>query len=235
MKAIRTIASSLSILALSLITPANAQWGMDSWGNMNQWDEQVRQYNQYMDQWTQQQMQHLQTQADQEYARVQQFFINYYREHTRDYTTPDQQALILGDQLYCQNNPVQCQQNAQYADEMTRISAQGHQQRMNDIASWGQTQTQIGQTYSDILDMSHQGHMDRSAAQYQGQVNYVQGAIHGEANYYNSNGFAYSLPTYPDPNMYYQTPEGYPLVFDYQNNTWYQVDSYGWRTALQQR
>lgn len=228
MKTFRMIVISLSLLVLGIISSASAQWGMD-------WNMSMDQYNQQMDLYVQQQMQHLQMQSDQHFAQMQQFYINYYRQQTGDYATPDQHALVLGDQLYCQHNPVQCQQNARHANDMTRISAEGHQQRMNDIHSWGATQTQIGRTYSDILDISHQGHKNRTTMHDQGQSNYVQGAIHGESTYYNQYGMAYSLPVYPDPTMSYRTPEGYPLAFDYQTNTWYQGDGNGWWIRLGHR
>ncbi len=38
--------------------------------------------------------------------QMQQEFINYYRQNTGDYNTPDAQAMVLGDRLWCQNNPV---------------------------------------------------------------------------------------------------------------------------------
>ena len=240
MKTVRNTLNTLSILAI--VTFAQAQ--IDPMTGMSldqmmmqqqQWQMQMTQFDQQMNQWTQQQMQQAQMQLDQESAKLRQFFIDYYRQQTGDYSTPDQEAVMLGDRLYCQNQPVECQQFIQHYQSMSQISAANHQQNMANIQSWGQTQNQIGQTYSDILDMSHQGYMDRSASNSQSQAGYVQGAIYGEANYYSSNGSAYSLPIYPDHTMSYTTPEGYPLYFDYGSNTWYQLDSYGFSTPLEQR
>jgi hypothetical protein len=227
----KTLLMTLVTTILGLLCNSYAQWGMD----YQQWEMHMSTYNQHMDQWLQQQMQQLQMQSDQQYAQIQRFFIDYYRQHTGDYTTPDQHALVLGDKLYCQHNPVKCQQNAQYADAMSQISAAGHAQRINDIHSWGNTQNQIGQTYSDILDINQQGYQNRTAVQDFGQRNYVQGAIHGESTYYNQNGMGYSLPVYPDPTTSYRTPDGYPLAFNYQTNTWYQGDGFGWWTPLRQQ
>jgi len=42
-------------------------------------------------------------------------------------------------------------------------SAAAHQQRMNAIASRGQISRSIGNTYSEILDISHKGYLDRSS------------------------------------------------------------------------
>lgn len=229
MKSTKTIIVALNLLVLSLLACANAQWGYDPMMEQAQWNAHVDAYNQNMDAWVQQQMQQAQQQSDQAYANAKQFFIDYYRQHTSDYATPDQQAVQLGDQLYCQHNPVQCQQSIQHAQQMGKISAQGHTQRMEDIQSWGQTMQQIGQNGSDILDMSHQGYMNRQAASDAGQANYVQGAVYGESTFVDPySGAGYSLPVYPDPSMSYSTPDGYPLSFDYATNTWYQGDGNGW-------
>jgi hypothetical protein len=161
----------------------------------------------------------------------QQQFANYYWQATGNSAIPIQQAAVYGEQLWCQNYPVECQQ---HYNSMSQISAAGHQQNMNDIQTWGDVSRQTGQTNSDILDMMHRGYLDRSATNDQGQGNYVQGAVYNEANYYGPNGSSLSLPVYPDPNQSYWTPEGYPLGFDYQTNTWYQGDGYGSWTPLWQ-
>lgn len=193
------------------------------------WDAQMAQYDQWMNAWVQQQMQQAQTDIDQAYAQMVRFFIDYYRQNTGDYVTPDQQAAVLGDRLWCQHNPVQCQQNAQHAQAMGQIGAAGHAQNMADIQSWGQSALQNGQTYSDILDMNQKGWMNNQAMQDQGQAGYVQGAIYGEGTFVNpGNGASFSLPVYPAANTSYYTPDGYPLAFDYGTNTWYQGDGNGW-------
>jgi hypothetical protein len=193
------------------------------------WDAQMAQYDQAMDAWVQQQMQQAQQGADQAYNDILRFFIDYYRQNTGDYVTPDAQAVALGDRLYCQHYPAQCQQNNQNAQAWSQIGAAGHAQNMADIQSWGQNALAIGQSDSSILDMNHEGFLGNQAMQDAGQANLVQGAIHGESTFVNpTSGASFSLPVYPDPNLSYYTPEGYPLVFDYQSNLWYQGDSSGW-------
>lgn len=222
---LRATLTALGILVLSLITSANAQFGYDPFA------QQMNAYNQQMDALVQQQMQYWQQQSNQAYAQMQRFFIDYYRQQTGDYATPDNQALVLGDRLYCQHNPAQCQQNIRFAEDMTRISANAHARRMADIASWGNTMEEVGQINSGILDASQAGYMNRQQIKNQGQADFVRGAIWGEGNYTNSTtGTTYSLPVAPDPNTRYQTPDGYPLVFDAGTNTWYQYDSYGFYT-----
>ncbi len=178
------------------------------------------------------QLQQAQGQMLQADSQRQQAFANYYRQYTGDYATPDQQAAMNGEQLWCSHYPAECQQ---YYQGMSQISAAGHQQNMNDIAMLGDAATQTAQTNSDILEMSHQGYLDRSAANSQGQDGYIQGAVYGESTYYNAYGSAYSLPVNPDPNRSYTTPEGFPLGFDYTTNTWYQGDGYGFWTPLNQQ
>ena len=223
MKALRNTVISLSILVIGLFSIASAQWGMDPW-NMT-----MNQYNQQMDMYVQQQMQMAQQQADQAYANVGQFFIDYYRQNTGDYNTPDAQALQLGDQLYCQHNPAQCQQNIQNAQTWSDISAAGHQQNMNNIAGWGQTMNQIGQMNGQILDMSHKGYMDRSQMQYQGQQKYVQEGIFGTTTFVDPNGnISYSgLPVNAYDGMVVQTAYGQNAMFDQASQSWYLLDVYG--------
>ncbi len=93
----------------------------------------------------QQFMQQNQVQWQQAMQKMQQEFINYYRQNTGDYNTPDAQAMVLGDRLWCQNNPVQCQQ-----------SNQAHAQRMQDIRAWGQQMLQNGNAYATQVDRNHQ-------------------------------------------------------------------------------
>lgn len=241
MKIVRIALTALTLTIVALIGNAQAQYG---WGDpmadmdaliqqQQQWGAQLDQYNQQMDAWVQGQMLQAQQQSDQAYAQLVRFFIDYYRQNTGDYATPDQQAAALGDRLWCQHNPTQCQQNLEHAQAMGRVSANGHAQNMANTQSWGDTARQAARTSSEILDMSHQGYQNRQADQGQGQTNYVQGAVYGESTFVNPNGGAgYTLPVYPDPTLSYRTPEGYPLAFDYSTNTWYQGDGYGWWTPL---
>ena len=191
---------------------------------------QMNTYNQQMDAYMQQQMQWAQQNADQAYANIQQFFINYYRQATGDYATPDAQALQLGDRLYCQHYPAECQKNIQTTQSWSEISAAGHQQRMNDIASWGHTSSQIAQSDSSILDMQQQGYFNNAQLQYQGQQQYVQEGIYGTTTFVdpNTNTAYQGLPVNAYNGMVVQTPYGQNAMFDQASQSWYLLDNYGY-------
>ena len=233
MRTFKSAFAAFALLASSLAAPASAQWGHDPVMDSQSWAAQMDAYNQAMDAFVQQQMQQAQANVEQQYAQVQQFFIRYYRQHTNDYATPDAQAVVLGDRLYCQHNPAWCRENERNTEAMGRISAAGHAQTLADIQSWGQTMHQAGQTSSGILDSSHQGFMDRQAVQDRGQADFVQGAVHGMSTFVHpGSGASYQLPVYPDPSLSYRTPDGHPLGFDYATGIWYLGNANGWWSPL---
>lgn len=55
------------------------------------------------------------------------------------------------------------ERNRAFWKQASQQSAAAHQQRMNAIASRGNTARSIGETYSDILDISHKGYLNRSS------------------------------------------------------------------------
>ncbi len=227
MKNLKTVLTALSLFALSFVTCANAQW--DVGGYTNPFNEQLYAQLEQMRLQNQQQV-------NQAWAQVQQEYTDYYRQRTGDYATPDHEAFRLGAQLHCQDYPVQCQQQNQHWQNMTAAGTQMHQQRMADLQSLGESGTRNANTSSGILDMQHEGFMNRSAVQSAGQTNLVQGAVYGESTFTNPiSGVGYSLPVYPDPNTRHTTPDGYPLSFDYQTGTWYQGDANGWWYLLNQQ
>lgn len=57
----------------------------------------------------------------------------------------------------------------------TETSRQAHQQRMQAIAARGATASSVGDTYSDILDISHQGYLARNNMNNEGQARTVRG------------------------------------------------------------
>ncbi len=242
MKQLKKTIIGLVILVTSVFSISQAQYGMDPMMGMHQLmyegqmqQMQLQQWNMQMEMMMQQQMQLAQQNVDHAFAQMEKFYIDYYRQHTGDSTTPDHIAVQLGDQLFCQHHPQQCQQQAQHMNRMSQISAQGHQQNMQDIAAWGNTMRNVAQTNNEILDMQHQSYMERSEMQSQGFDNYTQGVIFEESTYVNPSGVGYSLPYYPDQNTQYSTPDGSPLHFDYSTSTWYQWDGYGSWIQLQQQ
>ena len=125
---------SFTILSFAFLANVQAQWGYgDPMAGFNQlvnehqqWGMALQQYDQQMDVYVQQQMQMAQQQADQAYMNMQRFFIDYYRQQTGDYATPDAQDVMLGDQLYCQHNPAQCHQAIQQVNGWSQQSAAAH-------------------------------------------------------------------------------------------------------------
>ena len=59
-------------------------------------------------------------------------------------------------------------QTQRYWDNASQISRQAHQQRMQSIADRGAAARSVGKTYSDILDISHQGYLTRDSINNQG-------------------------------------------------------------------
>lgn len=67
-----------------------------------------------------------------------------------------------------------------YWDNATQISAAAHQQRMQAISSQAATSRSVAKSYSDILDISHQGYLSRSDITSRGQADTVN-AIHSRS------------------------------------------------------
>lgn len=67
----------------------------------------------------------------------------------------------------------QIRANESFAREMMAQSRAAHQQRMAAIQSHGNTARSVGQTYSDILDISHSGYLKRDDMNSAGQAHLV--------------------------------------------------------------
>ena len=218
-----TMRAIFATLALLLATSALAQWGTVDY--MAQMDALLAEQDA--------RIAHMQAQIEAQQQEAMMAFVRYYREETGDYQTPDALAFEYGVNLYCQRNAAECQQ-AHAANSAAAASA--HEARMRDIQSWGAVSAGIAASNASILDSSHQGFLDRSALQDQGQANYVQGAIQGESTFSApSFGAGWSLPVMPDPNTQYWTPDGQPLTFDFQSGVWYVGTSWGWTPLEAQR
>ena len=100
----------------------------------------------------------LQQEQDKRVMEMKQYFINYYRQKTGDTTSSDEIALMKGDQLWCQDNPVQCQQNIEQSKQMMAQSQAQHQQNM-------QLQQQNFDAYQDSYK-AQQASNDRAYQQF---------------------------------------------------------------------
>src|SRR5690606_14433896 len=74
----------------------------------------------------------------------------------------------------------QIQENNAFWAQKSAESAQAHQQRMAAIQARGQAARNIGDTYSEILDINHAGYLNRSSMVDAGQANTVD-MIQGHA------------------------------------------------------
>ena len=84
--------------------------------------------------------------------------------------------------------------------QMMQQSQAAHQQRMANIAAAGNTARNIGNTYSEISDISHNGYMSRSAATSTGQSNSVNG-VWERQNMTDTSGNMYQVDGY-DSNVW---------------------------------
>ncbi len=90
--------------------------------------------------------------------------------------------------------------------EASAQSAAAHNQRMNAIATRGKTATSIGDTYSNILDISHKGYLTRSNIDDSGHSKTVR-AIQGTNLIGNhETGEHYSVPS--GSNYYWVSKDG---------------------------
>ena len=88
----------------------------------------------------------------------------------------------------------------------TAQSAAAHQQRMNAIAARGNAATSVGNTYSDILDISHQGFLNRSHINDAGHASTIR-AINETALIGNhETGEHYTVPA--GSNYYWVSNDG---------------------------
>ncbi len=91
------------------------------------------------------------------------------------------------------------QNDAQNRQTMQQSQA-AHQQRMANIAAAGNNARNIGKTYSEISDISHNGYMSRSATTSVGQSNAVNG-VWERQNMTDNSGNQYQVQGY-DSNVW---------------------------------
>ena len=89
---------------------------------------------------------------------------SYFDEAIRAYTYSYANAELNPQWIQYMNGKLvnDIQKSNQFWAQATKQSTVAHQQRMNAIAAAGTTNKSIGDTYSDILDISHKGYLNRS-------------------------------------------------------------------------
>jgi hypothetical protein len=210
-------ASLLSLFFLLGIV-AQAQYADDPYGSMMQTLEMQMQN-------TDAQLNQMMLDSQTRTQEAQQNLITWYRQQTGDYTTPDAQALDYAMALYCQQNPVECNQTMQQALATGQQTINNSQQNMANQQAAFEAGQQSHAELTATYDANNQAWQQTQNAGDYSQQQYIQTNIYEEATYTNpTTGSSYSLPYYPSQNTSYQTPQGQPLTFDYATNTWYQLD-----------
>lgn len=197
-----------------------AGYGMDPMAQMDLIGQQLQAQMAFYEQ----QLAMYEQQAQAQIAEINQYFIRLYRETTGDHTSSDEVALYYGRILHCQAYPVDCQIAAQNSAESAAALAANNaafQQRMaQQNAAW---------------DARNQAWWADQAAQEAANRAWLDSVILGVGDYSSgSGGPTYQLPFAPSQGSWYQTPDGYPLVFDAPNNVWYQVNPDGSYTPYYQ-
>ncbi len=95
----------------------------------------------------------------------------------------------------------------QFWQEASASSAAAHQQRMNAIASRGNAALSNAKTYSDILDISHQGYLSRSHINDAGHAKTVRSINETTLIGNHETGEHYTVPT--GANYYWVSADGY--------------------------
>lgn len=176
----------------------------------------------------QQQMDALNQQIDAYLVEQLRPFVEYYRQSTGDYQTPDATAAHYGMQLWCDNFPVECQRarntTTPEAAAWMAQSAAAHQQNMAQRQAGFDSWMQGVQSNAAAQDASYNAWMNSQNQSYEANQAWIQGVIWGEGNYTNpGTGTTMSLPFAPAQGWNYQSPAGNPLWFDANSNTWYEM------------
>lgn len=198
----------------------NMGFGMDPMAQIDLIQQELQMRMQQIDQ----QMAAFDQESKARMAEINQYFIDLYRRTTGDTTSSNEVALYYGQQIHCQQNPVDCQLAAQQSAESAAALAANNaafQARMaSQQASWD---AQNAQWSAD------------QAARDQANSNWINTVILGLDDYSSgAGGPTYQLPFAPSAGQTYQTPLGNPLVFDQSNNIWYQISPDGTYTPYYQ-
>ncbi len=155
-------------------------------------------------------------------AEINRYFIQLYRTTTADTASSDEVALLYGQQIHCQRNPVDCQLAAQQAQESAAALA------ANNAAFQARMSEQ--QAAFDARNAQWQADQDARAA---ANTDWINTVILGLDDYSSgAGGPTYQLPFAPSAGQTYRSPLGNPLVFDASQNVWYQIGPDGSRTPF---
>lgn len=104
------------------------------------------------------------------------------------------------------------QQNNEFWRQASAQSAAAHQQRMQSIAARGNTALSVGNTYSDILDISHKGYLNRSSINDAGHGKTVRSINQTTLIGNHETGEHYDVPS--GSNYYWVSDDGFYIGTD---------------------
>ena len=195
-------------------------WGTDPMAQMDLIQQQLQAEMQRIDQ----QLAEFDQQAKAKMAEINQYFMDLYRTTTGDLTSSNEVALYYGQQIHCQQHPLDCQLAAQQAAESAAALA----------ANNAAFQARMASQQAAFDAQNQQWHADQ-AARDQANSDWIDTVIWGLDDYSSgAGGPTYQLPFAPAAGQTYQTPLGNPLVFDQSQNVWYQIGPDGTYTPYYQ-
>lgn len=198
----------------------NMGYGMDPMAQMDLIGQQLQAQMQQLEQ----QVAQYDQQAKAKMAEINQYFMDLYRRTTGDMTSSNEVALYYGQQIHCQQNPLDCQLAAQQASESAAALA----------ANNAAFQARMASQQSAWDAQNAQWKADQ-AARDQANTDWINTVIWGLDDYSaGAGGPTYQLPFAPAAGQTYQTPLGNPLVFNQSQNVWYQIGPDGTYTPYYQ-
>ena len=171
-----------------------------------------------------QQLAQFDEQAKAKMAEINQYFMNLYRQTTGDMTSSNEVALYYGQQIHCQQHPLDCQLAAQQASESAAALAANNAAFQARMASQQAAFDARNQQWSADMQARDQSNQEWIAPVIWGLDDYSAGA----------GSPTYQLPFAPSAGQTYQTPLGNPLVFAQSQNIWYQIGPDGTYTPYYQ-
>ena len=171
-----------------------------------------------------QQLAQFDEQAKAKMAEINQYFMDLYRQTTGDMTSSNEVALFYGQQINCQQHPLDCQLAAQQASESAAALAANNAAFQARMASQQAAFDARNQQWSADMEARSQANQEWIDTVIWGLDDYSAGA----------GGPTYQLPFAPSAGQTYQTPLGNPLVFDQSQNIWYQIGPDGTYTPYYQ-
>lgn len=166
-------------------------------------------------------------------AETQQQLVDWYRQQTSDYATQDPQDAQVAMNYYCQYNEA-TRQDCVRAEEISRQSQQAIAQsnanfqanqaaRQASFDSWLAGRREASAAFDAGVDSWRAG----QAASDLAHSAWLNTVILGNAQYAPEGGSAEWMPFAPNQNEAYTSPDGRPMVFDQNSNTWYLVNPNG--------